>query len=263
MKSILTLLALTLPLAADPRPERDAKPEADALRDEIRTLRVAPDDTLRELQQLMRDGQGRVRIEMAAPGDAPEMSQWRIGVGVGPIDPVLRKHLRLSESGGVRVTEVAEGSPAAKAGIERDDLLLAVNGEPPENLEGLRAMVQQAGKKNRALEMVLLRQGEKREVEVKPQGPPERERPRDAASRPEREGERGPERRNAARAMPRPARQLERLEDRTIQILEQLERQTRLLEQIRDQGNRGRRTIIPSTPDRDPGEREARERDAE
>jgi serine protease Do len=45
----------------------------------------------------------------------------------------------------VRVTEVQEGSPAGKSGIEPGDVIVAANDTPVEDLEGLNAAVQKSG----------------------------------------------------------------------------------------------------------------------
>lgn len=57
------------------------------------------------------------------PGDPPS-SHW-IGVACRPAESVLHKQLKIE--GGLVVEDVTPDSPAAKAGIEQDDILLAVN----------------------------------------------------------------------------------------------------------------------------------------
>jgi serine protease Do len=55
-----------------------------------------------------------------------------LGVGVVDITPERAKALKLSEPGGVEVKLVDDDSPAAKAGLRTDDVILAVNGQKVE-----------------------------------------------------------------------------------------------------------------------------------
>jgi S1-C subfamily serine protease len=59
---------------------------------------------------------------------------------------VKTERVRLGlRSTAIRVTEVQEGSPAAKAGIEPGDVLIAANDVPTETIEQLNAAVQKSG----------------------------------------------------------------------------------------------------------------------
>lgn len=57
-----------------------------------------------------------------------EAKQGFLGVGYAEVPPILGGHLGLSEGSGVLVGDVWKDSPAAKAGIEKDDILTAVDG---------------------------------------------------------------------------------------------------------------------------------------
>ncbi|PWU11709.1 MAG: hypothetical protein C5B47_00515 [Verrucomicrobia bacterium] len=55
----------------------------------------------------------------------------RLGLSVASTrDPQLRRWLRLPESGGIYVCNVDENGPAAKAGIQRGDILFAIDNQP-------------------------------------------------------------------------------------------------------------------------------------
>jgi len=71
----------------------------------------------------------------------------RIGVLLDntPLPDLLVKHLRLSPKQGVRISNVQRNSPADKAGLERDDIIIAFLGEKIEDYEQLVDAVQQAG----------------------------------------------------------------------------------------------------------------------
>ncbi|MCX7869202.1 MAG: PDZ domain-containing protein, partial [Terrimicrobiaceae bacterium] len=54
----------------------------------------------------------------------------RAGFSFAPLrDPALRRFLNLQEPGGVYLTEVLEGSPAAEAGLRRGDVVLSLGGK--------------------------------------------------------------------------------------------------------------------------------------
>ena len=55
----------------------------------------------------------------------------RLGVSYSPLrDPQLRHYIGLKEPGGIYITKVAPGGSAAKAGLLKGDVLLAINGKP-------------------------------------------------------------------------------------------------------------------------------------
>jgi serine protease Do len=83
-------------------------------------------------------------MQAAKAERAPAASQGgRLGLSVRPLTPEEK-----SQAGGtgLLVEDVANG-PAAKAGIEPDDVILAVNGEKVTSVEQLRSLVAKAGKR--------------------------------------------------------------------------------------------------------------------
>ncbi len=67
-----------------------------------------------------------------------------LGVAVEPITSELAEALGLeNNTRGVMVTQVTEGSPAEKAGLERSDAILSVNNRPVASLQDLRLYVSQ------------------------------------------------------------------------------------------------------------------------
>ena len=82
---------------------------------------------------------------------------------------ILIKHLRLSPDQGVRIKNVYRGSPADRAGLERDDIIIALNGEKIEGYEGLIKAVRGAGVGARiSLQIIHLGQRETVEIELEP-----------------------------------------------------------------------------------------------
>ena len=69
---------------------------------------------------------------------------------------------------GLVVERVMEDSPAAQAGIEEGDVIIAINGEEAESFASLQEAVQEAGKADRALKLKLQRDGKEMVLKVKP-----------------------------------------------------------------------------------------------
>jgi serine protease Do len=72
---------------------------------------------------------------------APAQLQGRLGVAVRPLTPQEKSGASVSH--GLLVQEA--GGPAASAGIQPGDVILAVNGRPVSNVDQLKQMVTQAG----------------------------------------------------------------------------------------------------------------------
>jgi predicted metalloprotease with PDZ domain len=68
-----------------------------------------------------------------------------LGVQVQPLTPELKKQLNADVEAGAVVTEVMPNSPAARAGLKRDDVITAVDGKPVKTPEELHAAVEKAG----------------------------------------------------------------------------------------------------------------------
>ena len=62
--------------------------------------------------------------------DHGKVTRGRLGVAIQEVNADMAKAFGLAQGGGALVSDVAPGSPAAKAGIERGDIILALNGQP-------------------------------------------------------------------------------------------------------------------------------------
>lgn len=102
-----------------------------------------------------------VRHQPSAP------SYW-IGVAIGEVDDTLRAHLKLDEGAGLVLTDVIKESPAAKVGLEKNDVLLTVDGRPVKAPDDLVKAVQ-AAKDEAALKLAVRRAGDKLTVTVRPE----------------------------------------------------------------------------------------------
>lgn len=89
-----------------------------------------------------------------------------LGLALVPVDPALKKQLRIPDDQGVLVASVTGGGPADLAGLKTNDILLRLAdqpvGEPGDLVKHLKA----AGEKE--LTLVLMRNGEKTELKVRP-----------------------------------------------------------------------------------------------
>ncbi len=91
---------------------------------------------------------------------------YRIGVSLAEADATLRSQLRLAEGEGLVVTEVIEGSAAAAAGIQANDVLIVLDGKRLTTVEAINSQVQEI--KDRQVELRLLRAGKEIASQVAP-----------------------------------------------------------------------------------------------
>jgi len=100
--------------------------------------------------QIWRDGKSEKLAIEVGERDAPKTladakqaaAPGKLGVSVRPLSPEERKEAKLA--GGLVVEEVS--GPAAKAGIQPGDVIVAVNRTPVTSVDALRELVSQSGK---------------------------------------------------------------------------------------------------------------------
>jgi hypothetical protein len=88
-----------------------------------------------------------------------------LGVLTREVPEEAATHLGLSPGFGLMVEEVMAGSPAAKAGVQRLDVLTQFNDQELINMEQLQVLVRR-GKKGDAVALTLFSKGEKKVVQV-------------------------------------------------------------------------------------------------
>lgn len=88
-----------------------------------------------------------------------------LGVAVQGVDADMAKAFGLSQGGGALVTEVTPGSPAAKAGIERGDIILDLNGQPVNTPEDLSVHIAELAPAS-LVHLKVSRNGQTRDVDV-------------------------------------------------------------------------------------------------
>jgi len=107
----------------------------------------------------------RERVEALGRGEAPKRA--RLGVAIAPPRAArrLRRAVGLPEREGVLVRAVEDESPAAHAGIERGDLIVAAAGREVERVDVLYEALDAAGG-NGQLELTVVRGTDERTVSV-------------------------------------------------------------------------------------------------
>jgi serine protease Do len=108
--------------------------------------------TRRVISALMRDG----RVRRAWIG---------IAGGARPLPP--RTAALVGRDRAVEVVEVIEGSPAARAGLRAEDLIVAVDGVPVRGVDDLQRVLD-ADRIDATVELDLVRDGARRPVAVRP-----------------------------------------------------------------------------------------------
>ena len=88
-----------------------------------------------------------------------------LGVVIQDLTPDLAKSFRLKNTTGALISEIVKGGPAAKAGIQRADIVIAFNGKKIENASALRNEVAISPIGQEA-KLTVLRNGEQVELTV-------------------------------------------------------------------------------------------------
>src|SRR5262249_22237534 len=107
--------------------------------------------------------------------EAPNIATWteavleqhyRIGVTLSEADEPLRSQLRLAAGEGLVVTDVVKDSPAAGAGIQKNDVLIKLDGKRLTSVDAINKQVQEI--KDRKVAVALIRAGNEIVCEVTP-----------------------------------------------------------------------------------------------
>jgi serine protease Do len=107
----------------------------------------------------------RERVDALGRGERPKTV--RLGVAIAPprVARRLRRAVGLPERDGVLIRAVEEDSPAARAGLERGDLIVTAGGEAVSTVDVLYDALDRARTDGR-LELAIVRGSEERTVEV-------------------------------------------------------------------------------------------------
>jgi len=105
-----------------------------------------------------------------------------LGVGIQDLTPAIRKALNISEERGALVSSIEEGGPAAKAGLQRGDVILSLNGEAVEDSRDLSFRIASLSP-GTTVRLEVIRDGRRREISAiltERPGAEEEERPQPA-----------------------------------------------------------------------------------
>jgi S1-C subfamily serine protease len=106
-----------------------------------------------------------VSYQLIALDAAPQKMKAYLGVRVGPVDPVLRNHLKLGEGAGIVVQEVIKGSPAETAGLQVHDILQKLDDQLLVNSEQLATLISRH-KKGDTLSLAIIHEGSPKTIQV-------------------------------------------------------------------------------------------------
>jgi serine protease Do len=107
----------------------------------------------------------RGRVDALARGESVQPPQLGIAIAPGHVARRLRRAVGLPEADGLLIREVAENSPAARAGLARGDLIVAVGGQPVRGIDDLSGGLRAAAPSG-AVDLTVLRGTEERAVHV-------------------------------------------------------------------------------------------------
>ena len=105
----------------------------------------------------------RRRVDALARGESVRPPQLGITITPGHVARRLRRAVGLPDTDGLLIREVAEDSPAARAGLAPGDLIVAAAGQPVRTVDDLSGVLQTAGD---AIELNVLRGTDERSIQV-------------------------------------------------------------------------------------------------
>ena len=107
----------------------------------------------------------RGRIDALARGESVQPPQLGVAIAPGHVARRLRRAVGLPDADGLLIREVSEDSPAARAGLARGDLIVAVGGQAVSGIDDLSGALRAAGSGG-TVELTVLRGTEERSVHV-------------------------------------------------------------------------------------------------
>ncbi len=101
---------------------------------------VLPLTLMRSGQTIKLQVQPEVRVRLAPV--VQEKPEYYLGTPANPVDETLRAQLIVPQGTGLILGEIAKDSPAAKAGLQQNDILLGFDSKPVPDVDALRAAIQ-------------------------------------------------------------------------------------------------------------------------
>jgi serine protease Do len=94
-----------------------------------------------------------------------KVTRGYLGVHIQDVTPSLAKQFGLNQGGGVLIGDVSANTPAAKAGLQKGDIVTALNGQPVEAANQLQVQISQMPPGSSA-KLSIWRDGKSRDVTV-------------------------------------------------------------------------------------------------
>jgi serine protease Do len=107
----------------------------------------------------------RGRVDALASGESVQPPQLGIAIAPGHVARRLRRAVGLPDANGLLIREVGENSAAARAGLARGDLIVAVGGQPVRGVDDLSGALRAAAPGG-TVDLTVLRGTEERAVHV-------------------------------------------------------------------------------------------------
>lgn len=104
------------------------------------------------------------RVGALGRGESAETPRLGIAITPGHVARRLRRAVGLPEAEGLLIREVADDSPAARAGLAKGDLIVAAAGEPVRNIDDLYGALRTA--RGGTLGLTVVRGTEERRIQV-------------------------------------------------------------------------------------------------
>jgi serine protease Do len=105
----------------------------------------------------------RGRVDALARGESVRRPQLGITITPGHVARRLRRAVGLPDTEGLLIRDVAEDSPAGRAGLASGDLIVAAAGQPVRTVDDLSGALQAAGE---TIELNVLRGTDERSIQV-------------------------------------------------------------------------------------------------
>jgi serine protease Do len=107
----------------------------------------------------------RSRVDTLASGESVQPPHLGVAIAPGHVARRLRRAVGLPDADGLLIREVAENSPAARAGLARGDLIVAVGGQTVSSVDDLSGALRAAAAGG-TVDLTVLRGTEERAVHV-------------------------------------------------------------------------------------------------
>lgn len=97
--------------------------------------------------------------------DNGEVTRGYLGIVIQPLTPELAESFGLEQNTGILIAQVTEDSPAAQAGLQQGDVIVAYQGKPVTNVGSFRNRVSLTAPESRE-QLTVIRDGKRRTITV-------------------------------------------------------------------------------------------------